>query len=243
MKKITIIEEWVGSLLLAGLPEKLSSMIMAIEHSGMKITTDAIKSKLIDMGVSKNDEDSRGAAFAANNGNNQKFNNGGNGAMSSTNKMVGKKIIFCYKCEQTGHYRNQCPMLQKNKQSNAFSVVFLNGKYSTNNCYVNSDASVHMTANKEWIKNANFTPYLSEITVANNMKVPVLCSGDVQILTNCNYDIMVKDVICVPSLTTNLLSVSKLIKYKNKVVFEENQFATIKMCWWPQQSQQMEYTS
>lgn len=42
-----ISEEWVGSLLLAGLPEKFSPMIMAIEHSGLEITTDAIKSKLI----------------------------------------------------------------------------------------------------------------------------------------------------------------------------------------------------
>lgn len=33
-------DEWVGSLLLAGLPEKYSPMIMAIEHSGIKITAD-----------------------------------------------------------------------------------------------------------------------------------------------------------------------------------------------------------
>ncbi|CAH1995773.1 unnamed protein product [Acanthoscelides obtectus] len=77
----TITEEWVGSLLLAGLPEKFSPMIMAIEHSGLQITTDAIKSKLIDMEVSKNDVDSSGAAFAANNFKKQKFKNG---AMSSS---------------------------------------------------------------------------------------------------------------------------------------------------------------
>lgn len=218
----TITEEWVGSLLLAGLPEKYSPMIMAIEHSGMQITTDAIKSKLIDMEVSKNDMDSSGAAFAANN-KKHKFKNGGNGATSSSRKVTGDKTISCYKCKQTGHYRNQCPLLQKNKQSHAFSVVFLNGNYSTNEWYVDSGASAHMSANKEWIRNANFTPCLSEITIANNMKVPVLCSGSVQISTNCNYDIIVKDVLCVPSLTTNLLSVSELIKNGNKVVFEENQ--------------------
>ncbi|GBP23596.1 hypothetical protein EVAR_80212_1 [Eumeta japonica] len=33
----------------AGLPEKFSPMIMAIEHSGIQVTTDAIKSKLLDM--------------------------------------------------------------------------------------------------------------------------------------------------------------------------------------------------
>lgn len=42
-------DEWIGSLLSAGLTETFSPMIMAIEHSGMKITTDAIKSKLLDV--------------------------------------------------------------------------------------------------------------------------------------------------------------------------------------------------
>lgn len=219
----TITEEWVGSLLLAGLPEKFSPMIMAIEHSGIKITTDAIKSKLIDMEVSKNDMDTSGAAFAANNSKQQKYKNGA--TSSSTSKVTGtrEKTITCYRCKQMGHFRNQCPLLQKVKQSNAFSVVFLNGEYSTNEWYVDSGASAHMTANREWVKHANFTPCLSEITVANNMKVPVLCSGDVQISTDRNYDIIVENVLCVPTLTTNLLSVSELIKNGNKVVFEANQ--------------------
>lgn len=42
-------DEWIGSLLLAGLPEKFSPMIMAIEHSGIQVTADAIKSKLLDI--------------------------------------------------------------------------------------------------------------------------------------------------------------------------------------------------
>lgn len=37
-------EEWIGSLLLAVLPEKYSPMIMAIEHSGISVTTDVLKS-------------------------------------------------------------------------------------------------------------------------------------------------------------------------------------------------------
>lgn len=221
----TITEEWVGSLLLAGLPEKFAPMIMAIEHSGMIITTDAIKSKLIDMEVSNNNMDSSGAAFAANR--KSKFKNGGTSLTNTKVTMTSGKTdktgsVTCYKCKQVGHYRNKCPLLQKIKQSNAFSVVFLSGEYSKSEWYVDSGASAHMTANKEWIRNVNSTPFLSEITVANDTKVPVLCSGDVQISTNYDYDIMVKNVLCVPSLTTNLLSVSELIKNGNKVVFEAN---------------------
>lgn len=42
-------DEWIGSLMLAGLPERFMPMIMAIEHSGIEITADSIKTKLLDM--------------------------------------------------------------------------------------------------------------------------------------------------------------------------------------------------
>lgn len=42
-----ITDEWIGSLLLAGLTDKFAPMIMAIEHSGLVISTDVIKSKLL----------------------------------------------------------------------------------------------------------------------------------------------------------------------------------------------------
>ena len=64
-----------------------------------------------------------------------------------------------------------------------------------------------------------------EIVVANSEKVSVLCSGDVNITTttdNCEYDIIVKNVYCVPTLTTNLLSVSQLILKGNSVSFTED---------------------
>lgn len=221
-----ITDEWIGSLLLAGLPEMYSPMIMAIEHSGIQITTDAIKSKLIDLEVSFN-LDTGGAAFAANKTYSKTQNNTikKNGCQQQTkmaSKQQSKKVISCYKCKEIGHFRNQCPLLQKNKETNAFSVVFLNGQYSKSEWYVDSGASAHMTSNENWIENANFTPNLTEITVADSTKVPVKCSGDVRITTDRNYDITVKNVLCIPKLSTNLLSVSELIKNGNKVVFESN---------------------
>ncbi|CAH2108772.1 unnamed protein product [Euphydryas editha] len=58
-----ISDEWIGCLLLAGLSEKYSPMIMAIEHSGIAITTDAIKSKLMDL--DENQDGDANAAFAS----------------------------------------------------------------------------------------------------------------------------------------------------------------------------------
>lgn len=67
-----------------------------------------------------------------------------------------------------------------------------------------------MTASKHNLVNSSYNYESKEIIIANQTRVPVLCSGDVNIVTVVNgveYDIAVKDVLCIPDLTTNLLSV------------------------------------
>lgn len=227
-------DEWIGSLLLAGLPERFMPMIMAIEHSGIKITADSIKTKLLDMETVDQSETECNSALLTRHkkkfgkGNTKK--NSGHSAQKINESMAdtvnNKKAIKCYRCNEIGHYRTQCPLLNektdKKKQSNAFSAVFLSGKFSKNDFYVDSGASQHMSTNESWLENPSYSSCLPEIIVANRMKVPVLCSGDVNITTSYNYNITVKDVLCVPTLTTNLLSVSELIKNGNSVVFEPN---------------------
>lgn len=90
-----ITEEWVGSLLLAGLSDKYMPMVMAIEHSGISINTDVIKSKLLDMGGDTADNAgsafySRGRAGARTGGSS---GSGGNGSKPQTSK---KKTVKCY---------------------------------------------------------------------------------------------------------------------------------------------------
>lgn len=225
----TITDEWLGSLLLAGLSDRYSPMIMAIEHSGISITADVIKSKLLDMEV-VNESEGSAAAFMAKNkyysGNTKHKKNGGsqsstlNKNVTVTDKTTTKEVV-CYKCKSNGHYRNQCPLLKKNASKCVFNVVFINGKFNKTEWYVDSGASAHLTVNKDWLKNTNSSPCLPEIVVANESRVSVVCSGDVDIVSDLNCHITVKDVLCVPTLTTNLLSVSELIKNGNNVVFEE----------------------
>lgn len=230
-----ISDEWIGSLLLAGLTEKFSPMIMAIEHSGMHITTDAIKSKLLDMETEVNESDSAAfGSFKSRPYQHKKPIEKTKSLFLSKDKDGGQmhmskpKVIKCFKCKKLGHYRNQCTSTVKemeNKQTNAFSAVFLNGFYSKTDWYIDSGASVHLTTNEHWIQNARYDHSMKEIVVANDSKVQVTCFGDVKITTcanNCNYDVTVEEVMCVPSLTTNLLSVSQLINKGNKVSFRES---------------------
>ncbi|CAH2098391.1 unnamed protein product [Euphydryas editha] len=160
------------------------------------------------------------SAFLTSKGLQRGKNKVGNTAKTNTRAV---KIIKCYKCKQIGHYKSQCPLL-KDKQVNAFSAVFLNGNFGKNEWYIDSGASTHMINSQENIINVSHNLKTSQITVANSMTMPVMCSGETQITTvidKLQYDIVVKEVLCVPNLTTNLLSVSKLIKNGNKVSFSE----------------------
>lgn len=62
----------------------------------------------------------------------------------------------------------------------------------------------------------------SDIKAANNGNMKVECVGTVQLDVNINGErayIQMKDVLCVPSLTANLISVSQLVLKGYKVIF------------------------
>ncbi|GBP12619.1 Zinc finger BED domain-containing protein 4 [Eumeta japonica] len=207
---------------------------MAIEHSGIAITADVIKTKLIDL---SDDSSEAGNAFFSrgqhyrqhrNVGNKEKndsscSNNGaaGGGTSSSNKKKTDKQRIKCYKCKEFGHYKSQCTKEQNQqyviKATNAFSAVFLSGNYCKNDFYLDSGASVHMTPNVNIVKNPCFTPQIKEIIAANKSAMPVLCCGDVNIITKtdgCRYDVTLKEVSCVPNLSTNLISIKNVKGYR-----------------------------
>lgn len=110
-------DEWVGSLLLAGLPEKFSPMIMAIEHSGIQVTADAIKSKLLDMENGNSGGNTEDSAFAVSRNWQQKrkqksaaINKDGASNLPKTNNHnsnIRAVNVKCYQCKQIGHYRTQ----------------------------------------------------------------------------------------------------------------------------------------
>lgn len=222
-------DEWIGCLMLAGLPEKYFPMLMAIEHSGIAITADVVKSKLLDL--TGNEESAETTALYTRgrkhvNHKSKRFNSfkqDGDTSNVNNNKM---KVIKCYRCKQIGHYKNQCTQIQgtKTNNSNVFSAFFSREICKTDDWHLDSGASVHITSNVNNIRNPSENTSIREITAANNGVMPVLCSGDVDIVTitsKCRNNITVKDVLCVPSITTNLLSVSKLIQNGNRVDFQK----------------------
>ncbi|KAG7301017.1 hypothetical protein JYU34_015390 [Plutella xylostella] len=203
-------------------------MIMAIEHSGIAISSDVIKTKLLDMSSEVGSVGSSGpetSAFLSKRWQQKKKSSAKVGSTDTTNKMAstsnGIKTIKCFKCKQIGHYMNQCTK----QVSNAFSAVFLNGSFNTDDWYIDSGASSHLIASQNRMRNISYENEIKEIITANKQKMQVVCTGDVPISTivnNVEHSNIICDALCVPGITTNLLSVSRLIQKGNKVLFKNN---------------------
>lgn len=147
-----------------------------------------------------------------------------------------KREIVCDECGKTGHKTSRCFKLRnkiRNKEQkevyakNAFSAVLFRDALKVSNAaanqyvfYLDSGASQNMTPYFDWLTNVRPTP-TTKIRVANNEHLSVKCIGDMSIEID-GANIEMKNVLCVPNLATNLISVSKLTENGNKIEFDKN---------------------
>lgn len=217
-------EEWVGALLLAGLPDMYRPMIMALENSGTNITGDMVKTKLLqEVKLDKIRKYSSESAFYGKNTERSKNFKTQNSPHSN---------IRCYECNKRGHKSYECPTpknkpkkttSEKNKALHTFLSV---SSIKTNDWYIDSGASTHMTLREDWLqKNSREKMSMpqNEIIVANNEKLAVKGFGNVTVSVNVNNkrdDLDIQDVLYVPDLSANLLSVRQLTRHGYTVVFD-----------------------
>lgn len=204
-----ITDEWLGAILLAGLTDDYRPFIMGIEANDAKITGDVIISKLMDWQPAN----SSGAAFFAKKNNKTNFKQKGKG-----------KKRKCYNCGSLTHLANACDQKKKDdKKSLKPETAFMVGLLSVadkNEWYVDSGASSHMSPHSD-ILSEQKTADTDGIKAANNSRMEVKSTG------NCNLNIgekyvQVTDVLHVPNLSANLLSVYKIVCQGNTVVFDAN---------------------
>lgn len=203
-----------GGFFLAGLSDRYEPFIMGIDGSGIALTADSVSTKLLDGDYGTSDNQS---AFYG------KKKNSKSEAKIKSNRN-------CYKCGKKGHYGSECsskdkPKTKKSAPSDSksvFSAVFLSrdSQSRSTDWYLDSGASCHMTPNKNWLLDLKKSP-ISEIVAANNDKMPVNGTGSVKLRLNEN-EIEVKEVLHVPNLTTNLLSVAKIVQNGNTVIFDKS---------------------
>lgn len=196
-------DEWLGTLLLAGLPESYKPMLMALESSGITISADIVKTKILqDVNVTPNESS---ALYVS------KYKKS-----EHKGKSKGPR---CFNCNKYGHFSKFCRNKKQYSDYDntktgyvaAFSAVSVNDAY---NWYIDSGASVHMTKHREWLSEET-SSHEEYIRIADDKVLKVESCGNVTIavkdVDGSLNKIQVKNVLFVPELATNLLSVSKII--------------------------------
>lgn len=204
-----ISDEWTGAVILVGLTEQYRPMIMSIEASDNDISADAIISKLLDS--------------QPGNGNGEAFYS--KKKSSKSKKKSIKKVKKCFICDTTNHLANACPdkvKKEKSDEKKSASTAFMVGLLSMNSkhdWFIDSGASNHMTSNKDIFFNKKQAD-IAKITVASGEQMNVEFAGDSKLDTG-NESIEVRNILYVPQLSANLLSVHKMVCKGNTIVFNE----------------------
>lgn len=217
-------DEWLGTLLLAGLPDIYKPMIMAIESSGVSITADFVKTKLLQ----DVKEEDTSAYYTRSNKSNFKSK-----SQNDSSDNYQQKGPRCYNCNKYGHFSRNCYFQNKNNR-NSDNNTHNKGYYAAfpiaetldkTRWYIDSGASLHMCRERKWMYNVSPST-VNNIKVADNKTVAVEGCGSVNLQIRDSDGkpqvIQVRNVLYVPSLTTNLLSVSQMAKNGCEIKFEKD---------------------
>ncbi|MCO5578113.1 hypothetical protein L7F22_031951 [Adiantum nelumboides] len=88
--------------------------------------------------------------------------------------------------------------------------------------YFDSGASRHITSRKDLFSSLDAAPAGKKVTCANNASYPIKGVGKILITILDGSDLCLPDVLYVPGIKKNLLSVSSLAKNGLRVIFEDD---------------------
>lgn len=202
-------DEMVGSIMLAGLTPDFRPMLMAFENSGLEITGDSVKTRLLQEEKSVSVEAEVALASKFQHRNHKK-------------KQFDKSKVRCHNCNQYGHFKSEC--VSKPKEKALLTSFVAREPLESDDWFIDSGASGHMTMRNDLMV-ATRTASNTEVIVADNSRLKVNYVGDVR-LTVMNgksiESVLIQNVQYVPKICANLLSVSQMMRQGHIVKFEHN---------------------
>ncbi|KAK2417383.1 putative mitochondrial protein [Trifolium repens] len=154
-------------------------------------------------------------------------NKGGNGYGKNKNQSKkDKSKIQCFSCNKWGHYASECQNKGKKKQDNEAHHARQNDSDSdglllmvtTNTAddhsklwYLDTGCSNHMIGHREWLLEFD-DKFKSTVKFADNSTVSVEGKGKVMVQRKNGNHAFVTDVLYVPTMKHNLLSLGQLIE-------------------------------
>jgi hypothetical protein len=125
----------------------------------------------------------------------------------------------CLYCKERGHYKKNCHrylrMIMEKRGENIISFVneSLYIEYSKTTWWINSGATIHVANSLQGFRSTRTTQRSErQIKVANGAQADVEAVGDVHLELDTGFIIILRDVLYVPCLQMNLISVSCLDK-------------------------------
>ena len=154
-------------------------------------------------------------------------------------KSKGRGKVRCHYCKQLGHFQRNCPERLKGRQElspkdkgksvkvGLIQCSMLKACEPTYRWIVDSGATCHICSTKEHFKIYHPLHKPFQVTLGDGHQVEAIGSGIVTLKLNVpgreSQIGSLEDVLYVPKLTYNLISVSKVTKAGNHVSFNELQ--------------------
>jgi hypothetical protein len=162
----------------------------------------------------------------------------GSGQSSGHGSGLGRDMskVKCFVCKKFGHYAGQCPNRKKKKGGTAataeevdfptqfqrecaFHVCCSSVEYSPDIWYIDSGASSHMTGIREHFSDLRDPDFRIDISLVDDRIVTVAGIGTVSFRREDLPPISFTDVLFVPGMKKNLISVSTLQDRGFEVLF------------------------
>lgn len=211
-----IADDVAVSAILASIGQEYEGLVVAMEAwDDERLTLNTVKAKLLDEWKRKSDRSEVDTAFVVTLGARQ------------------QPDFTCYFCQKKGHLKRDCILFKKykeDKDNKESARTARMNKWYTNWC-IDSGASSHMCHDESLFE--NFSADLSRsVTLANGNSIVAEGSGNIFLnIKPKSIDekkVELHDVLLVPGLDEDLISVHKLTQKGLKVLFEEDDCYIIK---------------
>ncbi|KAE9023480.1 hypothetical protein PR003_g13857 [Phytophthora rubi] len=144
----------------------------------------------------------------------------GNGRKwSGPKKIAGDFRGKCFKCNQVGHMKRDCPVRNTGGDDDA---VFAVGTECLDGWLIDSGASAHMTPHRSDLLEYEALDTTMEVTIADGKKLTVAGRGTVRLFGLDQNRIEMVDVLHIPGLDRRLLPVGKLAERDLNVEFQRS---------------------
>lgn len=221
--KVIFDDNTVALFMVAHLGQRYESFKQGLVGSGQEITIENVKKGLLGLAPTQAHGSSESAFFTSSKRNNK--------SSAARNPHRDTSQIKCFGCGQLGHFRNKCPSTSSASTSNntagggdakfdhCFSVV--HEKRCSGDWFVDSGASRHMTSRRDILDDFQPSTDATHISLADDRTLGVAGCGTARIVVN-GVGIVVRNVLYVPGLKANLLSIEAIMSSGNRVIFEDN---------------------